>query len=111
MNVGTFNYQVCAVGKLAKVGAAVIWNRGLSCWNPPGGNCEQPVVNCNNRAISSCVKLLTAVQNQSRTRRNSGELPLAIWCARRSATLYSPVPHNNSYNKYECKININLNEK
>jgi hypothetical protein len=32
---------------------------------PPLGNCEQPVANCNNRAISVCEKLLTATQNQS----------------------------------------------
>lgn len=37
----------------------------LRTWNPPCGNCEQPVVNCNNRAISVWEKLLTAAQNQS----------------------------------------------
>lgn len=66
---------MCAVGKLPKVGAAVIWNLGLSSLKPPGGSWEQPVVNCNNLAISSWVKLPTAAQNQPRVRLNSGELP------------------------------------
>lgn len=89
-------YQVWAVGRLPNVGAAVIWKRGLSSAKPPGGSCEQPVVNCSRRAISSCVKFATAVQNQSRMRRNSEELPFTTWWALKSATLYSPVPHSNS---------------
>lgn len=89
-------YQVWAVGRLPNVGAAVIWKRGLSSAKPPGGSWEQPVVNCSRRAISSCVKFATAVQNQSRMRRNSEELPFTTWLALKSATLYSPVPHSNS---------------
>ena len=89
-------YQVWAVGKLPNVGAAVIWKRGLSSANPPGGSCEQPVVNCSSCAISSCVKFATAVQNQSRILRNSGEPPFTTWFALKSAMLYSPVPHSNS---------------
>ena len=92
-------YQVWAVGRLPNVGAAVIWNRGLSSAKPPGGSWEQPVVNCSRRAISSCVKLATAVQNQSRIRRNSEDPPLTTWLARKSAMLYSPVPHSNSCKK------------
>lgn len=99
-----FTHHVCAVGRLANVGAAVIWKRGLSCWKPPGGSCEQPVVNCNSLAISSRVKLLTAVQNQSNTLRNSGEPPLAMWCARKSAMLYSPVPQSKSWKYSELDV-------
>lgn len=100
-------YQVWAVGRLPNVGAAVIWKRGLSSAKPPGGNCEQPVVNCSRRAISSCVKLATAVQNQSRIRRNSEDPPLTTWWARKSAMLYSPVPHSNSCKKKKKKLHHN----
>ena len=58
-------HQVCAVGKLPCVGAVVIWNLGLSSAKPPGGSCEHPVVNWSSRAMCSCVKLATIVQNQS----------------------------------------------
>ena len=60
-------YHVCEVGSLPLVGAGVMVKRGSSSLKPPGGNWEQPVTNCSSLAISSCVKLLTAVQNQDRT--------------------------------------------
>ena len=40
---------------------------GLSSPNPPGGSCEQPVVNCSSRAICSSVNPAITVQNQSNT--------------------------------------------
>lgn len=64
---GIKTYHVWAVGRVLYVGAAVIWNFGLSSENPPGGNWEHPVVNCSSRAMCSSVKLATIVQNQSNT--------------------------------------------
>ena len=40
---------------------------GLSSPKPPGGSCEQPVVNCSSRAICSSVNPAITVQNQSNT--------------------------------------------
>jgi len=39
-------YHVWAVGSCPYVGAGEIWNFGVRSLNPPGGSCEQPVVNC-----------------------------------------------------------------
>lgn len=60
-------YQVWAVGKVLWVGAAMIWKDGQSAANPPGGSWDEPVVNCNSLASSSCVKLETTVQNHLMT--------------------------------------------
>lgn len=38
-------HQVCAVGKVLCVGAAMIWNEGQRVLKPPGGSWEDPVVN------------------------------------------------------------------
>lgn len=94
---------MCAVGKFPNVGAAVIWNLGLNSLKPPGGNCEQPVVNCSNLAISSWVKLPTAAQNQPTILLNSAELPLTTWCALKSEILYWPVPHRSNWNAHRYK--------
>lgn len=59
-------YHVCAVGSASFVGAVEICIWGVSSANPPGGSWEDPVMNCTKRASSSCVKLVTIVQNQSR---------------------------------------------
>lgn len=56
-------HQVCAVGKVLCVGAAMIWNEGQRVLKPPWGSWEEPVVNCRRRASSSCVKLDTTAQN------------------------------------------------
>ena len=39
---------MCAVGSCPYVGAWVIWKFGVRSLKPPGGSCEQPVVNCTN---------------------------------------------------------------
>lgn len=75
---------------------------------PPGGSWLHPVVNCSKRAISVWLKLLTAVQNQPSTLRNSGELPLAMWCIRKSEMEYSPVPQSNSSSSFSSKIESKL---
>lgn len=56
-------HQVCAVGRVLCVGAAMIWNEGQRVLKPPGGSWEEPVVNCSRRANSSWVKLDTTAQN------------------------------------------------
>ncbi len=61
------SYQVCAVGRVPKQGEAAIWSLGESSASPPGGNCEDPVVNWSKRDISSEPKFVTAVQNQEST--------------------------------------------
>lgn len=40
LSVCAFNrsHQVCAVGKVLCVGAAMIWNEGQRVLNPPGGS-------------------------------------------------------------------------
>lgn len=60
-------HQVCAVGSVLCVGAAMIWKEGQRVLKPPGGSCEEPVVNCNKRASSSCVKDDTTAQNHFMT--------------------------------------------
>lgn len=91
-----FNYRTFSI----RLSQALCYHHSIVLnkltWKPPCGSWLQPVVNCNNRAISVCEKLLTAAQNQSNTRRNSWFDPLTIWCALKSAIEYSPVPHNKS---------------
>lgn len=52
---------------MPKQGEAAIWSLGESSASPPGGNCEDPVVNWSKRDISSEPKFVTAVQNQEST--------------------------------------------
>lgn len=68
---------MCAVGKLPEQGDAVIWSCGESWARPPGGSCDDPVVNWSNRDNSSGPKFVTAVQNQDSTLANSGDDPMA----------------------------------
>lgn len=65
-------YHVCDVGKLFRVGAGDIWKFGLSSLNPPGGNCDDPVTNCSNRANSSWENVPTIVQNHLRIYQSEG---------------------------------------
>ena len=89
----THTHQVCAVGSLPWAGEEVIWKWGESSLNPPGGSWEQPVTNWSSLAISSCVKLLTIVQNHDTTSWNRMLLPLIFACPLRSSKLTVPMPH------------------
>ena len=100
-----------AVGKFPNVGAADKVNLGERSLKPPGGNWEQPVVNCKSLAISSTVKLLIAAQNHSKTLWNSNEFPFTMWFALKSPISYSPVPHKSNWKikKKQILSKSNLN--
>jgi len=53
-------YQVWAVGSCPYVGAGEIWNLGVRSLNPPGGSCEQPVVNCSSLEEQKIANVTTA---------------------------------------------------
>ena len=88
--------HVCAVGSLPCVGVCVMVKGGCSSLNPPGGSWEQPVTNCSILAISSCVKLLTIVQNHDTTFLKVASDPLTLAFCFRSVKLTVLNPHISS---------------